>query len=81
MKNISILILAAGKGTRMKSNRPKVLHPVGGVPMVERVVRTVEMLKPSGVCVVIGHGGEKVTAHLRERFPKIQFATQKKLDG
>jgi len=47
MKNISILILAAGKGTRMKSNRPKVLHTVGGVPMVERVVRTVETLKPS----------------------------------
>ena len=42
MKPITSLILAAGKGTRMKSKLPKVLHPVAGKPMVERVLETVK---------------------------------------
>ena len=42
MKNTIALILAAGKGTRMKSKFPKVLHKVGGVPMVEQVLRRSE---------------------------------------
>src|SRR5437762_1034776 len=81
MKNISVLILAAGKGTRMKSDLPKVLHKVGGVPMVERVVRTVQALRPASVCVVIGHGGDRVKSVLLKNFPKTQFAVQAVQNG
>jgi bifunctional UDP-N-acetylglucosamine pyrophosphorylase / glucosamine-1-phosphate N-acetyltransferase len=81
MKQISILILAAGKGTRMKSALPKVLHPVAGVPMVERVVRAAERLKPASVCVIVGHGGEEVRSHVRGASPRAAFAVQKILNG
>ncbi len=81
MKSISVLILAAGKGTRMKSDLPKVLHKVGGVPMVERVVRTVQAFRPSSVCVVVGHGGERVKESLLKNFPNVKFAQQKVQDG
>lgn len=81
MKTISILILAAGKGTRMKSALPKVLHQVCGVPMVERVVRTIQPVRPSSVCVVVGHGGDQVKTVLLRKFPKTQFAHQAVQDG
>lgn len=41
---LSVVILAAGKGTRMQSSLPKVLHPIGGVPMVQRIINTVNKL-------------------------------------
>ncbi|MCG3205400.1 MAG: Bifunctional protein GlmU [Elusimicrobia bacterium] len=81
MKPISILILAAGKGTRMKSSLPKVLHPVCGIPMVERVVRTGQFVRPSSVCVVVGHGGEQVKQVIHQKFPKTQFVSQSVQDG
>src|SRR5947208_1539747 len=81
MSSLSVLILAAGKGTRMKSNLPKVLHKVGSVPMVERVGRTVQSLKPASVCVVVGYGGDLVRTALKKNFPKTQFATQKIQNG
>ena len=81
MKKISVLILAAGKGTRMKSALPKVLHPVGGVPMVARVVGTVQTLKPASVCVIVGHGGDLVAKTLLEKFPKTKFVSQRVQNG
>jgi len=81
MKSISILILAAGKGTRMKSSLPKVLHRVGGVPMVERVVRAGDAMKASSLCVIVGHGGSAVSAHVKGVSPKAAFAEQKVLNG
>lgn len=59
MKTISI-ILAAGQGTRMRSNLPKVLHPLGGKPMVQYALRAVEGLSEEAPIVVIGHGAEQV---------------------
>jgi bifunctional UDP-N-acetylglucosamine pyrophosphorylase/glucosamine-1-phosphate N-acetyltransferase len=56
------LILAAGKGTRMKSGRAKVLHPVLGVPLLEHVVRAVEATGAAPITVVIGHEAEAVEA-------------------
>jgi bifunctional UDP-N-acetylglucosamine pyrophosphorylase / glucosamine-1-phosphate N-acetyltransferase len=56
------VILAAGKGTRMKSARPKVLHHVLGVPMLEHVLRTVGHVGAAPVTVVIGHQAEAVEA-------------------
>jgi len=57
---LSIIILAAGQGTRMKSSRPKVVHPVAGRPMLQHVVDTSLSLKPEQVIVVVGHKSEQV---------------------
>lgn len=64
MKHTIALILAAGKGTRMKSALPKVLHRVGGLPMVEQVRRTVKAVGTLRQLVVVGFGGEKVEEYL-----------------
>ena len=61
---IDVVILAAGKGTRMRSDLPKVLHPIGGVPMLGRVIGAAQALGDVETTVVIGHGAELV----RERF-------------
>ncbi len=56
MAELSAIILAAGKGTRMSSPLPKVLHPVAGEPMINRVVRAVKAVGASEVRVVVGYG-------------------------
>ena len=61
----SVVILAAGKGTRMKSSLPKVLHPVGGKPIVQRIIDTVETLSPSAIQLVYGHGAEQLKQTLQ----------------
>jgi bifunctional UDP-N-acetylglucosamine pyrophosphorylase/glucosamine-1-phosphate N-acetyltransferase len=58
--SLSVVILAAGQGTRMRSALPKVLHPLGGVPLLQHVIHTARQLGPSGIHVVYGHGGEHV---------------------
>ncbi len=60
MKDLCVLILAAGKGTRMVSNRAKVLHCVCGVPMLTMVYRAAAELRPEAVLVVIGQDPERV---------------------
>lgn len=60
----SVVVLAAGKGTRMKSSLPKVLHPVGGVPMVQRIINTVESLDATAVHLVYGHGADQLKARV-----------------
>ncbi len=62
--NVMVLVLAAGKGTRMRSETPKVLHPVLGRSMLEYVLHTIESLNPMGIAVVVGHGEEKVRYHI-----------------
>lgn len=57
---LEVVILAAGQGTRMKSSLPKVLHPVGGRPLLEHVIRTAQALEPRAIHVVVGHGSERV---------------------
>ncbi len=64
--NLSIIILAAGQGTRMRSCLPKVLHPVGGMPLLQHVVNTANLLKPDSIHVVFGHGGEQVRETLAD---------------
>lgn len=56
--NLSVIILAAGAGTRMRSSKPKVLHELAGIPMVEHVYNTSMTLGAKQVQVVYGHGGE-----------------------
>ena len=57
---MNVVILAAGQGKRMHSDRPKVLHPLAGRPLLAHVLDTARSLGPSCVCVVYGHGGERV---------------------
>jgi bifunctional UDP-N-acetylglucosamine pyrophosphorylase / glucosamine-1-phosphate N-acetyltransferase len=57
---LSIIILAAGQGKRMKSALPKVVHPLGGKPLLAHVLKTAATLHPQCICVVIGHGNEPV---------------------
>jgi bifunctional UDP-N-acetylglucosamine pyrophosphorylase/glucosamine-1-phosphate N-acetyltransferase len=56
--NLSVIILAAGAGTRMRSQKPKVLHELAGIPMVEHVYNTSKSLGAKQVQVVYGHGGD-----------------------
>ncbi len=60
MTKLNIVILAAGKGTRMYSEKPKVLHALAGKPLVQHVLDCASALKPQQICVVYGHGGEAV---------------------
>jgi len=62
MQNLTVLILAAGKGTRLKSTLPKVLHLLAGKPLIEHVVRAALPLNPSATCVVVGYEGGRVQA-------------------
>ncbi|VAW96221.1 N-acetylglucosamine-1-phosphate uridyltransferase / Glucosamine-1-phosphate N-acetyltransferase [hydrothermal vent metagenome] len=57
---VSVIILAAGQGTRMKSKMPKVLHPIGGKPLLAHVINTAKDLHAQQTVVVYGHGGELV---------------------
>ncbi|MDD9901263.1 MAG: bifunctional UDP-N-acetylglucosamine diphosphorylase/glucosamine-1-phosphate N-acetyltransferase GlmU [Alphaproteobacteria bacterium] len=59
-QKLACIILAAGKGNRMKSALPKPLHPVAGLPMVSHVVRAAEALTPEKIIVVIGNDGQQV---------------------
>ena len=63
----SVVILAAGKGTRMRSELPKMLHEAAGAPLLEHVLRAVEPLGPRKVVVVIGHGAEQYRRRFAER--------------
>jgi len=64
--NPSVIILAAGQGTRMRSGLPKVLHPLAGVPLLQHVIGTARSLQPAGIHIVYGHGGEQVREALAQ---------------
>ncbi|RHW31804.1 bifunctional UDP-N-acetylglucosamine diphosphorylase/glucosamine-1-phosphate N-acetyltransferase GlmU [Neobacillus notoginsengisoli] len=78
MSNRFAIILAAGQGTRMKSKLYKVLHPVCGKPMVQHVVDEISKLSISDIVTIVGHGAEKVQAHLGE---KSKYALQEQQLG
>ena len=63
-KALSVVILAAGKGTRMYSDLPKVLHKVAGKPMVKHVIDTANQLGAENVHLIYGHGGELMRERL-----------------
>ena len=75
MSDLHVVVLAAGKGTRMKSETPKVLHPIAGKALIDRVLDTAQALQPASVTLVVGHSAEKVRSHLAER-PGVAFAVQ-----
>lgn len=71
---MNVVILAAGKGKRMHSNLPKVLHPLAGKPLLSHVLDTARSLSPESLCVVVGHGGEVVRQAVAA--PDVQFGEQ-----
>jgi bifunctional UDP-N-acetylglucosamine pyrophosphorylase/glucosamine-1-phosphate N-acetyltransferase len=72
---VVVAILAAGKGTRMKSNLPKVLHSLGGKSLVERVIESVEPLFPSRRIVIVGYQSQEVKTAL-SLISEIEFVEQ-----
>ncbi|WP_209025954.1 bifunctional UDP-N-acetylglucosamine diphosphorylase/glucosamine-1-phosphate N-acetyltransferase GlmU [Mannheimia haemolytica] len=66
MTQLSVVILAAGKGTRMYSDLPKVLHPVAGKPMVKHVIDTAKQLDAQQIHLIYGHGADLLKARLSE---------------
>jgi len=77
-KNLAAIILAAGKGERMKSSLPKVLHPICGRPMLAYILDLVEELNIKNTVAVLGYGYERVKPHLK---PWIKVVIQRRLLG
>ena len=70
--NLHILILAAGKGTRMKSDTPKVMHTLGGTPMIDHVITKAKLLKPFQISIMIN----KSLSGLKKKYPNLQMLMQ-----
>ena len=81
MSLATVIILAAGEGTRMKSQTPKVLHRVSGRSLVGHVLHATSALKPAHTCVVVGAGREKVEEHLTEIAPHVTTVFQEHRGG
>lgn len=77
--NLSVVILAAGRGKRMNSSKPKVLHEILGRPMLQYVIEAVRPLKPRDIVVVIGNGADLVRTSLKDE--GLTFVVQNKLLG
>ena len=78
MTVLNVVIMAAGKGTRMKSSMPKVLHRLAGKALVQHVIDTARNLQARHTIVITGHGAEQVEAALHQANPQasLQFARQ-----
>ncbi len=77
--SLSVVILAAGKGTRMRSRLPKVLHKIAHKPMVQHVIDTVKQLGVDNIHLVYGHGGDYMKAAIQD--DKLNWVEQKEQLG
>lgn len=80
-KKLSIIILAAGKGKRMKSDIPKTLHPLCFKPMIYYILKQAYSLSPKDVYVVLGHRASQVEEYIKDAFAKTKIVLQKKQLG
>ncbi|MBU2221783.1 MAG: NTP transferase domain-containing protein, partial [Candidatus Omnitrophica bacterium] len=78
MKNVAVIILAAGKGERMKSDTPKVLHPLCGRPMLNYVIDLIRSLRINPAITVLGYKHQQVRAFLPK---EARFVIQQKISG
>ncbi|MDV3050202.1 MAG: bifunctional UDP-N-acetylglucosamine diphosphorylase/glucosamine-1-phosphate N-acetyltransferase GlmU [Planktomarina sp.] len=80
--SLALVILAAGKGTRMQSDLPKVLHKIAGAPLITHVVNAALSLNPERIIVVTGHGTQAVETCIKQyKEEKIQIVVQSKQLG
>ena len=75
MADLHVVVLAAGKGTRMKSGLPKVLHHAAGLPLIDHVLRTAASLRPASLVVVVGYQANQLQEILGGR-SGVAFAVQ-----
>jgi bifunctional UDP-N-acetylglucosamine pyrophosphorylase/glucosamine-1-phosphate N-acetyltransferase len=75
MADLHVVVLAAGKGTRMRSSLPKVLHPAAGLPLIDHILRTAESLRPTSIVIVVGHEAEQLKQAIGKRLG-LAFASQ-----
>ncbi|MCG2725071.1 MAG: bifunctional UDP-N-acetylglucosamine diphosphorylase/glucosamine-1-phosphate N-acetyltransferase GlmU [Elusimicrobia bacterium] len=86
-KSFGVLILAAGLGTRMKSEKPKVLHELAGLPLIVHAIKIAAVFKPEKIIIVVGHKAQLVENAVRKYIAdssfkvKIEFVRQKLLKG
>lgn len=78
---LAVIVLAAGQGTRMRSSRPKVLHEIGGLPLVGHVLRSAAGLRPDRVVVVVRHERERVASAVTELAPAVVVVDQDETPG
>lgn len=78
---IALIVLAAGQGTRMNSDLPKVLHRLGGAPLVAHALAAGRSLEPEQVIVVAGHGADQVTKAVKKLDPEAQVVLQEQQLG
>ncbi|MET0813370.1 MAG: bifunctional UDP-N-acetylglucosamine diphosphorylase/glucosamine-1-phosphate N-acetyltransferase GlmU [Microbacterium sp.] len=78
---LAVVVLAAGQGTRMKSTMPKVLHPIGGRPLVGHVLATARALAPDSVVVVVRHERDRVAAAVVDQEPAAVVVDQDEIPG
>jgi len=79
--NLTVIVLAAGGGTRMKSKTMKVLHPLCGRSMIGHVLVAVQAVQPERIVAVVGHQREQVSAHITSLVPDAVLAVQETQDG
>lgn len=77
----AVIVLAAGAGTRMKSETPKVMHPIGGRSMVEHAIAAAQDLRPQRLAVVVRHQRDKVAAHVTAFDPSVTIVDQDDVPG
>jgi bifunctional UDP-N-acetylglucosamine pyrophosphorylase/glucosamine-1-phosphate N-acetyltransferase len=80
-RNLAIVILAAGQGKRMRSRMPKVLHPVGGRPLVGHVLDTAAALSPAHLVVVVRHERDLVSRAVLDLAPDVRIVDQDEIPG
>ena len=79
MKDLAVIILAAGKSKRMKTRMPKVLHKVGGKCLIDRVLDAVEKIEPSSIHMVVGYEKEQIIKVDLETYKNKQYRDAEKL--
>ena len=79
--SITVIVLAAGGGTRMKSKTMKVLHPIAGRSMIGHVLEAVAAVEPHRIVAVVGNQREQVAPHIQELLPDAVLAVQETQDG
>lgn len=80
-QEVTVVVLAAGGGTRMKSKTMKVLHPIAGRSMIGHVLDAAGALEPDRIVAVVGHQREQVGPHIAELAPQALIAVQETQDG